>query len=476
MKQNKSGITLIALIITIIIMLILAGVTISIIVNGGLFTTASNAAIMQKFAGYKEEAEISIVGQVMTSGGIDIEDVNVIGSDLLDFIPDLQSQDIPKLAILDGKIVYIGEDENEIQIVRQLGYLVLSMGEVEEQVAQNIEYGKLKKIMGTTEVEGTSLVDRNFTNMTTWKIVTEIAGGTTKNTYGTGWILVTKGTMVDGIGILQYDHIMNNTKTVLIKWDKMKHTYLAYGANLAVTDGLVYNADPANMSSGSDWGDAILHGFNTPASGWTPTALIFDGINDYIEIPTTAAFDDGLTFEFYGNVFGLGNSMSYVGLFCKQNPSIPDSVIRFVITDPARGLGWNILFNIGKRVAHNSDWYYPVSQNNFLVGWEDFEYNQDVYFVITFDGVNNIATLYKNGNYEQSTVFSEEYWPNALTNLNNSTYQFVLGRSPFGSESGYHYLKGAVYSCRLYNKALTEEEVLENYNATVSYHELLVNE
>lgn len=43
MVRNSKGITLVALVITIIIMLILAGVTISIIVNGGLFGQAQNA-------------------------------------------------------------------------------------------------------------------------------------------------------------------------------------------------------------------------------------------------------------------------------------------------------------------------------------------------------------------------------------------------------------------------------------------------
>ena len=44
MKRNDKGITLIALVITIIVMLILVGVTISMSVNGGLFTYAGRAA------------------------------------------------------------------------------------------------------------------------------------------------------------------------------------------------------------------------------------------------------------------------------------------------------------------------------------------------------------------------------------------------------------------------------------------------
>lgn len=43
MKKRNQGITLIALIITIIIMLILVGVSIQLVVNSGLFETAKNA-------------------------------------------------------------------------------------------------------------------------------------------------------------------------------------------------------------------------------------------------------------------------------------------------------------------------------------------------------------------------------------------------------------------------------------------------
>ena len=56
--KKSSGITLIALIITIIIMLILAGVSISIVVNGGLFKQASNAVNATQNAAAEEQAEI----------------------------------------------------------------------------------------------------------------------------------------------------------------------------------------------------------------------------------------------------------------------------------------------------------------------------------------------------------------------------------------------------------------------------------
>jgi hypothetical protein len=74
------GITLIALIITIIIMLILAGVTIAIIMNGGLFTQAQDAVIATRASTIEERrniwfAELDIVDE---AGGANPENLQQI--------------------------------------------------------------------------------------------------------------------------------------------------------------------------------------------------------------------------------------------------------------------------------------------------------------------------------------------------------------------------------------------------------------
>ena len=43
MMKGQKGITLVALVITIIVMLILVGVSVTVALNGGLFTTAETA-------------------------------------------------------------------------------------------------------------------------------------------------------------------------------------------------------------------------------------------------------------------------------------------------------------------------------------------------------------------------------------------------------------------------------------------------
>ena len=71
-KQNKNGITLIALIITIIVILILVGVTVTIAINGGLFETAKEGAEGITIARVKEQIMGDITAKTAEKLGDDI--------------------------------------------------------------------------------------------------------------------------------------------------------------------------------------------------------------------------------------------------------------------------------------------------------------------------------------------------------------------------------------------------------------------
>ncbi len=71
LKNKKSnGITLIALIITIIVMLILVGVTITVALNGGLFTTAKSAATNTIIEAEKEQLLSAVVATMGDDGKV----------------------------------------------------------------------------------------------------------------------------------------------------------------------------------------------------------------------------------------------------------------------------------------------------------------------------------------------------------------------------------------------------------------------
>ena len=78
MKDTK-GITLIALIITIIVMLILVGVTVTTAINGGLFTASQEAKFKTEVSQIKEFVEklsdklgnsIIVIGSLKKDGGV----------------------------------------------------------------------------------------------------------------------------------------------------------------------------------------------------------------------------------------------------------------------------------------------------------------------------------------------------------------------------------------------------------------------
>ena len=70
MKRTNSGVTLIALIITIIVLLILAGVTISMVVgDNGVLNQATKASDETEIADEKEKVQLSATGALAKNNG-----------------------------------------------------------------------------------------------------------------------------------------------------------------------------------------------------------------------------------------------------------------------------------------------------------------------------------------------------------------------------------------------------------------------
>ena len=75
-KLNQKGITLIALIITIIVMMILVGVTVAVVQEGGLFTKAELAVTETEKAKEKEMLQAAAIGAYDTTlGKVDVEEL-----------------------------------------------------------------------------------------------------------------------------------------------------------------------------------------------------------------------------------------------------------------------------------------------------------------------------------------------------------------------------------------------------------------
>lgn len=133
--KNKNGVTLIALAVTIIIMLILAGATISILTgNSGITTNASKAKTKSYLADIKEEYELYLSEKRMDDE-YDLDTLyandktiryegNEVGTGIAEICSSIKKGDEKKFEIIKGKIYYVSQDKNVIPIAVELGFSI----------------------------------------------------------------------------------------------------------------------------------------------------------------------------------------------------------------------------------------------------------------------------------------------------------------------------------------------------------------
>ena len=133
--KNKNGVTLIALAVTIIVMLILAGVTISTLTgNSGITTKASKAKTKSYLADIKEEYELYLSEKRMDDE-YDLDTLyandktiryegNEVGTGIAEICSSIKKGDEKKFEIIKGKIYYVSQDKNVIPIAVELGFSI----------------------------------------------------------------------------------------------------------------------------------------------------------------------------------------------------------------------------------------------------------------------------------------------------------------------------------------------------------------
>ena len=134
-KKQVQGITLIALVVTIIALLILAGVAINLTIgDNGIITRASNARLTSELATYKEELEMYEVGKELDNNGF-MRDTLTAGKTKLNYntqpegeegniktiINSISDEYLEKLEVIKGELLINTKDINEIKIAQSLG-------------------------------------------------------------------------------------------------------------------------------------------------------------------------------------------------------------------------------------------------------------------------------------------------------------------------------------------------------------------
>ena len=210
-----------------------------------------------------------------------------------------------------------------------------------------------------------------------------------------------------------------------------------------VTDGLVFCLDAANIrsypKSGTTWSDLVgnnigtLH--NSPAfSSDSGGCLVFDGTNEY------AAFSSS---DLINSATGATQPRS-VCIWTKYTASA-----NLVVLEK----GTNKHFVLQTLADGSMQWRVSGSSFNAAVSSTSLNDNNWRYFVFTY-GSDRRARVYTDGILEDT---GSTHSGNA-----DDSVDFVIG-----SRSGSYAFIGSIACVSIYNRALTGDEVRQNYEATV---------
>jgi hypothetical protein len=221
---------------------------------------------------------------------------------------------------------------------------------------------------------------------------------------------------------------------------------------IIVTNGLVLCLDAGNSrsypGSGTTWTDLSGRG-NTGTLTNGPTyssanggSLSFDGVDDYV---STNLNTGSTTFGSSGFTFNIILKATDDGVTDVRRPIIANT------TYPSSGF----MFGYNHDLSNTNYWqatFYPGVNNSFGTLTPNFGNIEFITFL--YDGNTDIK-LYRNG-VLSSTITS------ASTKTYLDTGTLLIGNA---TQGGWSTFLGNIYLVQGYNRALTEAEIQQNYNA-----------
>jgi hypothetical protein len=228
-------------------------------------------------------------------------------------------------------------------------------------------------------------------------------------------------------------------------------------SNQIVEDGLVLYLDAANrlsyVSGSTVWNDLTPNGNNgTLINGpnfdsANAGSILFDGINDYVDLST---YSNNLI---WNSLWPKGISINTVFKTANPLPAIDDGKSIFSrLTSPLSGTAVGNNFNFS--LQSNSKLRFWIGGTlGYVPAFTNATINASVIYhvVVTWDGSN--TRFYINGLLDSTTAAV-----NPLTNSASSLLR--LGGSIVSWD-----FPGNIYNLSVYDRALTDQEALQNFNA-----------
>lgn len=250
--------------------------------------------------------------------------------------------------------------------------------------------------------------------------------------------------------------------------------------NNYTTDGLVLKLDAANLKSfagtGSTWTDMSGLGNNGTLTN-SPTfsenaggAFLFDGVNDRISgvaIPSTAGNNSRTVMVWYKST-----AFQNTPLLDKGDGWTASNIAEQLFVTAENGVG-----DVGNYPATNpggislvfwgNDLYYPIAASTLFDGnWHfvAYTYNGSNRSVsICFDGIFANNLYYMNGPWNLLTT--KPFTLNTDINTTNNPYWIGQARYRLWGK-GHEFANASIPFVSIYNRALSEAEILTNYNTT----------
>ena len=187
--KTEKGITILALVITVIVLLIIAGVTIaSLTGDNGILINAQDAKLATELSKYQEELELYKVDKTMEDANFEEETLTAGKTDLnyntkseeegniKTIITDITDEYFEKLEVIKGKLLINTQDKHEIKVAQRLGI---------EVNPYDIRDGVLWSSNGNL-----LLMDENTGSLTIPDSVTSIGEGAFSNLEGLKTIII----------------------------------------------------------------------------------------------------------------------------------------------------------------------------------------------------------------------------------------------------------------------------------------------
>jgi hypothetical protein len=222
-----------------------------------------------------------------------------------------------------------------------------------------------------------------------------------------------------------------------------------------ITDGLVLDLDATNLFSypgtGTTWSDLSPSGndgtlTNSPTFQSDPPAIVFDGVDDYVEGDHSIDISPtSITLEVWLKPNGEGsNPDSYGG-----NIFSTRSGANAFNSGAALLFSWN-----DSRIIFVTD----INDENHIVS-NQYLQNEIHHVVATYDPTIGYSRVYVDGSLvsEEARTHAIKYDP-----CTNCGYQ--VGRWGYGPTYNRHF-NGNIYETRVYDRALTADEIEYNFNA-----------